>query len=181
MKTCRWIRDHIIEYFDGGLSGSVREDLLSHVSQCPQCRQEYERYARMYSLINEDEVVFPPDGVFERIKANARGGKISVPQITLRRISRILVPTLAAAAILLIILWPRNRTVEFSVPVATLLEDEDIASIAVAAVVNEDMVRDLAAIEYYLMPETEQAIDELTVDEKIEFVDCLHNRYPAGT
>lgn len=181
MKTCSWIRDHIIEYFDGALNGSEREDLLSHVSQCPQCRQEYMRYARLYSLINEDAVPLPPDGVLERIKANARGKEVSASQTTPRRIWRILFPALAAAAVLLVILWPRDRTVEFSVPVATLIEDEDIASIAVAGVVNEDMVRDLAAIEYYLIPEIEQAIDELTVDEKIKFVNCLHDRFRTGT
>lgn len=181
MIDCGWIGRHLVDYFEGELNDHDRNGLLSHVAQCADCRREYDKYARLYLVMSEDEVGLPSTEVFDQIKESARRAPIDAVQAVLRRAAKILVPALSAAAILLIILWPRNKTVEFSIPLAALMEDKEIALIAVTAVVHEDVAHDLASIEYYLLPETELAIDEMTADEKDEFVSSLHQRYPMGT
>ncbi|UCD19294.1 MAG: zf-HC2 domain-containing protein [candidate division WOR-3 bacterium] len=181
MITCGKTADLIVEYLDGALSGSDKQDLLYHLSKCPRCSHEYEKHAELYRIMREDEVVFPPAAVFDHIKEKARQAASGRVRVTFTRSLRFLLPAAAAAIMLLVVIWPRGRTVEFGVPVATLIEDVDIASIAVAAVIDEDMAHDLSTIEYYLFPETEQAIDELTADEKNELVNFLQERYPVGT
>jgi predicted anti-sigma-YlaC factor YlaD len=181
VKFCGWIEKRVIDFLENGLSDVERKRLLSHIAQCPDCKREFQKYERLYRVMSEDEVVVPPAGAFEEIWDNIRQETTRSRRLALRRMSRILVTALAAAAILLVVLWPRNETVEFGVPVAKLMEDEDIASLAVAAIVDEEMADELAAIEYYLLPETEQAIEELTADEKNDFINSLHQRYPTGT
>jgi len=181
MKVCGWVEKHVIDYFDNGLNDADRKKLLSHVAQCPDCKREYQKYERLYRVMSEDEVVLPPVGAFDEIRENSRRETTGSRRLVLKRMSRILLPALAVAAILLVVLWPRNETVEFGVPVATLIEDEDIAFLAVAAIVDEDMMHEFAAIEYYLLLETEQAIEELTADEKSDFINSLHQRNPTGT
>ncbi|UCF69735.1 MAG: zf-HC2 domain-containing protein [candidate division WOR-3 bacterium] len=181
MITCGRTADLIIEYLEGALSESDKHDLLYHLSRCPRCSHEYEKNMKLYRIMREDTVIFPPAAVFDRIKENARQAVGGHVRVTFRRTLRFLVPATAAAIMLLVVFWPRGRTVEFGVPVATLIEDVDIASIAMAAVIDEDMAHDLSTIEHYLLPEIEQAIDELTADERNELVNSLQERYPAGT
>ncbi len=181
MITCGKTADLIVEYLEGALSESDKQDVLYHLSQCPRCGHEYEKHAKLYRIMREDDVVFPPDEVFDHIRENARQAASGPVRLTFRRALRFLVPAAAAAVMLVVVFWPRGRTVEFGVPVAALIEDVEIASLAVAAVIDEDMAHDLSTIEYYLLPETEQAIDELTADEKNELVDFLQKRYPVGT
>ena len=137
----------------------------------------YYRYAR-----NEADARDISQEVFEEMRMNVGRNtwtpdrRSRLPQL----LAEILVPTLAVAALLLIILWPRNGTVEFNVPVAELIEDEEIAGLVFAGIVDDEMMEDFIIIENHLVSDYEEAIDELTPEEEEELVVALSRKFMPG-
>ncbi|MDH4210077.1 MAG: hypothetical protein OEV79_01330 [candidate division WOR-3 bacterium] len=183
MRDCGRTREQMVELLEEQLGSREREELFNHLSRCVECTREYEKIKRQYGLMNSDNVTLHPAEVFEGMKTNVRHTVwLSRPRSRLPRLlPEILIPVLAAAALLLIILWPRNGTVEFNIPVAELIEDEDIAGLVVAGTVDRQMVKELTLIEDHLLPDYEEAIDELTREEEEALIIALHRKYRSGT
>ena len=85
------------------------------------------------------------------------------------------------AALLLITLKPRDPTVEISIPVANLIEDEAIANIAVAGLVNSSLVEEMARMEEFLSFDNDEAIAEMSREERKTLVNFLNRKYTTGT
>jgi hypothetical protein len=183
IRGCARVRGQKVEPLEEQPRSREREELLDHLSRCTQCTAEYEEPTRLYGLMSSDSVTLLLAEVSVGMKRNVRralrpsGTISSLPRL----LPEILIPVLAAAALLMIILWPRNGTVEFSIPVAELIEDEDIAGFVLAGTVDEQIMRELVLIEDHLLPGYEEAIDELTREEEDELIIALQREYRAGT
>ncbi len=183
MKGCGRTREQMVEFLEEKLGSREREELLDHLSRCVECAREYEKLGRLYGLMSSDNVTLPPAEIFEGVNKNlyhtvgmsGRRSRLS------RLLPEILIPVLAAVALLLIVLWPRNGTVEFNIPVAELIEDEDVASLVVAGTVDRQIVEEFILLEDHLLPHYDEAIDELTPEEEEELIIALQRKYRPGT
>ena len=48
MLTCKQAEKMVMPYIDGRLDEEELEDFLSHVNECPACREELEIYFTVY-------------------------------------------------------------------------------------------------------------------------------------
>ena len=133
MKKCSHYRTLLIDLLEDELSPAMREELLQHIVQCTQCALEYSRLQKLSEVMTQDEVALPREGSFETMKQRARQQAIRPRRNLLGRLAKVFVPACALAAALFMIFKGRGETVEMSIPVAHLLEDRDIAKIAMAA------------------------------------------------
>ena len=183
MKDCTRARKQLVELIEEELAPFEREEMLEHISHCAKCTREYRELKKLYGLMKADTVSLPPAEIFDEMRRNVHPhGRLSGRRSKLPRfLAEVLVPVLGVAALLLIILWPRNGTVEFNVPVTELIEDEEIAGLIFARTVDNEMLKELIIIEGHLLPAYEEAIDELTPEEEEEFILALNRKFIPGT
>lgn len=183
MKNCRQVQKDLIGFFEEELTQAERERLLEHLSRCTKCALEFRKLKNLYGLMDSDIIPLPTSEVFEEIRRNVRRNVSSSDRRSglLRILAEILVPILAAAALLLIIFWSRSGTVEFKISVSELIEDEEIAGYVFAGIVDDEMLKELIIIERHLLFDYDEAIDELTPEEEEEFIAALNRKFFPGT
>ncbi len=181
MKECCRCRELLIDLLEGELSVKLREEVLQHIKNCAQCALEYAKLQKLSEVMMQDEVVLPRAGTFESMKQIARQ-QVSQPRRRLLwRVVQVFVPAFAVAVALFMIFRGRGDTVEMSIPVANLLEDADIAGIAVSGIISQDILDEIGELERGMMQDTDEMIDEMSDNEKKELVNILHQKYAVGT
>lgn len=181
MKICEEFTKYMVDCLEKQLSPEDRVRLLTHIEQCADCKKEYQRLENLYGIMDKDDVTFPPQEYFETIKAVVGKQWLRPKRLSLKGILKILIPTFAAAAIIMVVLKPPSKTIEYSIPVDNLIQDEEIAEVAIDGIIDEEIAKEILAMEDYLLVDTDEAIEEFTADEKKEFVNSLHDRYRIGT
>lgn len=181
MTGCSKRREQIVDLLENHLSDSARAELLDHIKHCPECAREYKQLNNLNRIMDGDIVQYPSQDTFERMKSAARQRAVFPKSRVLRRFFKVSVPAFAVVVILFLMLQRRVDTVDMSIPVAHLLEDEEIAEIAVTGVVNADLVREIEFLEEQLYFETDEAIEELSKEQRNELVSSLRRRYTVGT
>ena len=91
--------------------------------------------------MDSDRIDLPPKDFFEVIKTKARKHSSQSRPFPLKKIAKVLVPAFALAAVFLLILKPANNEVELSIPISILIEDEDVAYVAMQGIVTKDVVQ----------------------------------------
>jgi anti-sigma factor RsiW len=181
MKKCAHYRTQLIDLLENGLSDEARDELLAHIAHCQQCAQECSKLRKLDEVMNRDQVILPPVQTFERMKLAARHQVMRPRHEFLRRLLKVSVPAFALAAVIVLVVRGRVETVEISVPVENLLEDTEIAAIAVAGVVDRDILDEIGELEDVLQFDTDDVIDEMSGEEKKELVNSLYEKYAIGT
>ena len=181
MKDCKNRKEMLIDLLEDQLSSKDRTELLKHIKHCAYCAREYSKLQELNRLMDRDRVEYPSEDTFERMKASARQKVQYTRRRLLGRLFKISVPALAMAVLLLFILRGRVETVDVSVPVAHLLEDEEIAHIAIAGIVSTDLMREIESLEEQLSFDADEAIEELSTHQRSELVSSLRRKYAAGT
>ncbi|MGD8978774.1 MAG: zf-HC2 domain-containing protein [candidate division WOR-3 bacterium] len=181
MKDCRNRKEKLIDLLENQLSGEDRNELLEHLKHCPHCAREYSKLQKLRRVMDSDRVEYPPEDTFERMKSLARQRVLQPRRRLLGRLFKALVPAFALAVLLLFILRSRAETVNISIPVAHLLEDEEIAEIAIAGIVSNDLVTEIEVLEEQLSFDADEAIEELSMQQRSELVNSLRRKYAAGT
>ncbi len=181
MNVCDDCQKMMIDLIEDELTAAEKKWLLRHLSDCVDCSKEYKRLKKLYGLMDRDGIQLPPQEFFDHVRSTAKQGVTDRRKLSLKQIAKILVPSLAAAAILILILRPSNNAVEWSVPVSSLIEDEDVAYVAMQGIVTEELVKDLILLEDQLPFDPEEEIEGLTVDEKKRLIDVLNQKYAIGT
>ena len=180
MKKCEEFMKHMVDCLERQISPEDHTRLLAHIEKCARCKKEYLRLEKLYRIMEKDDVTLPPREYFQTIKVAARERRVRPKRLSLKGVLKILIPTFAAAAILLLVLRPSGSTIDYIIPVDNLIEDEEIAEVAIDGIINEDVAREIIAMEDYLHVDTDELIEEFTADEKKEFVNSLHEKYPVG-
>jgi predicted anti-sigma-YlaC factor YlaD len=181
MNSCVRFQQMMIDCIERQIKETVCEGLLEHTKMCSACAREYRQIQNLLGILAEDRVSLPPQESFDRIEAKVRQ-KVFKPKVSMvKRVGRILIPTLAIAAVLFILLKPRSHTVDMSIPVANLIEDEEIARIAVAGIIDRALIDEIVSMEEHLSFDNEEVIEEMTYEEKCALVNYLNRKYAIGT
>ncbi len=181
MKVCDDFQELMVDSIEDGLTPAEQEKLFRHLKDCVDCGKEYERLKRLHGVMDSDEIELPSKDFFEGVKVRARQRMIYPKRFPLKKIAKILIPAFAVAAVFVVIIRPTNNDVELSIPVSILIEDEDVAYVAMQGIVTKDVAKELISIEDHLSFDAEEAIEQLTVDEKRELIDVLNQKYAIGT
>ena len=181
MNKCSRYRTLLVSLLEDELSPAMREELLQHIAECTQCALEYSRLQKLGEVMTEDEVVLPREGRFEMMKQRVRQQAIRPRRRLFGRLAKVFVPACALAAALSMIFRGRGETVEMSIPVAHLLEDRDIAEIAMSGIVSRDVLEEIGELEGDMVTDTDEMIDEMSDFEKKELVNSLYEKYAIGT
>jgi hypothetical protein len=176
MNICEDFRLKIIEYVEETLDPVEEKRLSEHVRTCPACQAELNRYVHLFELLDKDEVEMPDYTFFDAVKQRARQIEL-MPARRFTRWLKVLVPICAAVVIIVILLGRGEKSIEMSVPISTLLEDEEIAHIGLTSIINDKLVDELVAIEDYLLSEADLALEELTDEEEEYLLQILHDKY----
>lgn len=181
MKNCTRFKQQMLDCAEDKLGTRERNRLLEHIKVCATCAREYQQIRKLFSIMADDRVPLPEQSSFDRIRAAAKRQAPRHEYETLKILSRIFVPALALAAILVITLRPTKPTVEMSIPVANLLEDDEIAGFVINGIVDKPLVQEIASMEEYLSFDCDEAIEEMTREEKRLLVNSLNKKYAIGT
>lgn len=181
MNSCKKSESQMIDCIEGQLKSEQQKHLLDHLAHCAQCSIEYRRLQALYDLLSKDSLTLPPRESFETMKDAARKQVLRSRPFTFKNLARVLVPVFAVAAIFLIILKPKDDKIEIRIPVANLIQDGEIARMAMAGVLDRETFEGILAMEDHVLSDTDEAIEEMTSSEKNEFMISLHRRYPLGT
>jgi anti-sigma factor RsiW len=181
MNICNDCQKMLADLIEGELTPEQTKELVQHLNDCRICTREYEKLKKLYGLMDQDEIELPPREFFERMRSTVKEKAAHRRRFPLKDIARILVPAFAAAAILVLIFRPANNAVEWSIPVSSLIEDEDVAYLAIKGIVTEDVAEDLISLEDQLSFDTEEEIEGLTSEEKKELIDIINQKYTVGT
>lgn len=181
MKKCEEFMKQMVDCFEKQLSPANRMRLLAHLEECADCRNEYRRLENLYEIMAKDVVTLPSQEYFERTRVAVRGKGLRSKRLSLKGFLKVLIPTCAAAAILMIVLRQPSKTIYYSIPVDYLIEDVEIAEVAIEGIIDKDIAREIIAMEDYLSLDTDEIIEEFSDDEKKEFVNSLYDKYRIGT
>ena len=181
MKNCDDWQKMMVDLVEQELTPTQKRELVNHLGDCPVCAGEYDRLKKLYKLMDQDRIELPPREFFESMRSTVKQEAAFPRRFPLKEIARILVPAFAAAAVLVLILKPANKVVEWSIPVSSLIEDEDVAYLAMQGIVTEDIAEDLISLEEELSFDAEEEIEGLTNQEKKELIDVLNKEYVVGT
>lgn len=130
--NCEWVKDNISAYIDGELTGSQEEMIDSHLSECSECRAEFDRLSMAWDALTLWEDKQPPLHLKTAILSRIKTEKYS-------RLLRILLPVAAVLVITFSIfllydeinhydkqaLISKKAEGEFSMPVEMVSIDED--------------------------------------------------------
>ena len=181
MNVCDNCQKMLMDLIEGELTTLEKKDLLRHLDDCVSCGREYERLKRLYGLMDRDKIELPPKEFFESMKSIVKQTVTYPKKFSLKQIAKIMIPAFAVAAVLVLIFKPANNAVEWSVPISNLIEDEDVAYLAMQGIVTKEIAKDLISIEDQLSFDTEEEIEGLTIDERKELTDVLNQKYAIGT
>ncbi|KPL12955.1 hypothetical protein AMJ74_05900 [candidate division WOR_3 bacterium SM1_77] len=181
MKKCARYQQQMIDCIEDQLTKEAHDELLEHIERCAACAREYRQLRALYEVMDKDRVALPAGECFEKIKMASSQRVVLPKRITLKQLARILVPVLAVTVIFVMLFSRRNDVIEINIPVTNLIEDEEIAEIAFAGIVDEDIFDEIMDMEKYLTFDNDDEIEEMTIEEKNELIDSLCQRYALDT
>lgn len=176
MNICDEFKRKLIDYLEDELINKERKQFDDHLQHCERCQTEYTRVKRLYAILDKDEVILPEQEFFDNLRIKVRQSKVALRRFHIGKIIRILIPAFAAAMIILLLNRPQ-KTVEFSVPTAALLEDKEIASLSLDGIISDELINELSVIEDDLPLHMDEFIKELSDEEVDEFIKSLAKKY----
>jgi len=180
VNTCKKFKGKLLDYLEHQLSNTEHRKFEEHLQQCSLCQKEYLSLKKLYGILDRDEVILPEAQFFDDVKVTVRQKDITPQRLPIWKITRVLVPVAITAAIALLLYRP-SKTTEISVPVADLLEDRNIASLALSRIVDDALVNELTEVEDQFMYDIDEILDEFTDEQKEQFIKVLYAKYGMGT
>jgi anti-sigma factor RsiW len=181
MKECSWVQSRLIDRIEGELHDAETCVFDAHIKECPACRREYEITRRLYSSL-KDEVQVPDDAYWDSLRHRIRQHPVPlrVRHSWFRKLVPIAIPVLVAFVVIVLLSRRPSPTIEMTVPVSELLEDEDIATLALQTIVHDDMLQDLIIIEEFLPFDIDEMIGEMTLQEQQLFIELMMKEQGHG-
>jgi hypothetical protein len=178
MKRCSWIK----RLMESDMSDHDRIEFDRHLKDCERCRQEFNELKLLYSRLHDDEVPLPDDRYWETVRQRVRQREVCIGKKPswVKRLVPIAVPVIALCIALFVFVIRPSQTVEMIIPVAEILEDEDIAALALERMSHEEIVDDFEVIEESLPLDIEEAFSEMTSEEKELFIEFLTQNNGIG-
>lgn len=175
MKVCEY-RDKIIDYIEGLLDERQKTIFENHIKVCDVCKKELSEMKRLYEIMDKDIISIPEEANFANIKQRARQ-----EEIVLRKphwnIWNIFVPVLGALVFILLINKNKEQTLEISVPISNLSQDQYFNVLLLERIIDNSMVNQLNRLEEFFSADLEEGLKELTVDECEQFIEIMKEKY----
>lgn len=182
MKNCKWAQRRLIDYIEKTMDEKTTLQCEEHLKACPICKKEYDRILLLYGILDKQKVPFPDPVFWDTVKEHVYHQPVVLkPGSWIRKVVPIAVPVCAIAVILFILLHRPNETVEITVPVSELLEDRDIAAIALNNIISDELIQEFTLIEESLPFDIDEFVGEMTVEEQQLFINLLEEIYNVGT
>lgn len=147
-----------------------------HLNECEECQQELSEYKKLYELIDRDEISLPEKEFFERIRENIRKEEISLKK-SFWKVLGVLAPVFGLIVFLIILNFNKEQSIEIPISISNLLQDENLNTLLLERVINDELINQFNVIEEYFSEESAQMLKEMTQDEKLEFIKILSNKY----
>lgn len=180
MNVCEEFKDKVIDLVENQLSGQKCKKYYEHMQHCSQCQREYTAVKNLFEMLDKEKIILPEESFFDELRLKVRKEKLHFHPFALKNIIKVLIPICAAAAILLIFSRP-STTVEITVPTSALLEDEDVASLSLARVIDEELINEMSAVENDWSFDIDETIEGMTEEERTELIENLYEKYGNGT
>jgi predicted anti-sigma-YlaC factor YlaD len=81
--NCKSFKEHIIFYLDGELDPIASAEFDQHRSACEACKRQFNQFASMYGLIEEDRITKSDPWIYGKVmtKVNEKAGEIKAEKI----------------------------------------------------------------------------------------------------
>ncbi|MBN2620347.1 zf-HC2 domain-containing protein [candidate division WOR-3 bacterium] len=174
MKGCSWVKKRLIDRVEGELNAAETRVFDNHIKECPACKKEYETTRRLYNSL-KDDVRFPDTAYWDSLPRRIRQNPVPLRRqgFWFKKLIPVLIPVIAACMVIVLLSRRPAPTIEMTVPVSALLEDEDIAMLALQTIVHDDMLQDLMVIEEFLPLDIDEMIREMTLQERQLFIELI--------
>lgn len=175
MKDCK-DKERLIDFLEGTMSPEELTLFKKHLEECDLCRNESIELKKLYDLIDKDEVLLPEREFFEQLKENIRKKEIPLRK-SIWKTFGILAPAFGLIIFLILSNIKREEFVEVSIPTALLLQDENFNNLLLDRILNDELMDQFRIIEEYIQADAEQALMEMTLDERDEFINLIMSKY----
>lgn len=176
MKNCKY-RDKVINYIDGQLNYQEAYDFESHLKTCGSCQKEIIEFKRVYEILDNDEVPVPEQGFFDKLRIRIRMKEIILKPSPVWQITRIAAPVLAVLVVVFLIFNKPRGTIEITVPISSLLQNEDFNNLLLDRIIDDKVVTHFTTLEDYFTPNIEEYLNEFSEDEKVEFIKIITEKF----
>ncbi len=175
MKGCKY-KIAILDYIEDLMQPEQRLMFERHLNGCEECRRELSGYRKLYELIDKDEISLPEKEFFERIKENIHKEEIPLKK-PIWKFFGVLAPIFSLAILLILFNFKKEQFIEMPVHVTNLFQDENLNSLLLERIVDDELIHQFNLIEEYLGIESIQTLMEMERNEKDEFIKMLYNKY----
>ncbi len=175
MKKCK-NKTLILDYIENVISSDQKVLFEKHLNECTECREELFAYKKLYELIDKDSIVLPEKEFFEKIKDNIRKEEIPLKKPRLK-FWGVLAPVLGFIVFLILFNFNKEKSIEIPIYVNNLIQDENLNSLLLERLVDEELINQFNIIEEYLELEFTQILMEMDQNEKQEVIKILFNKY----
>jgi anti-sigma factor RsiW len=175
MKKCSWVQKRIIDRIEGELNDAEVVAFDMHIKECSLCKREYRDFRRLYESLRGEQVPLPADAFWERMQQRIRRHPIYLPvgRQWLRKLVPVAACVLTACVLVFMLVKRSPRSVEIDIPVSELLEDEDIAEIALRSMACDDLSKDIMIIEESMPFDIDEMVSEMTSEEQELFIELI--------
>lgn len=180
MRICKEFKRKILDFIEHHMDENEYKKFEEHLNQCSLCQKEHASLMNLYGVLEKDEVILPENEFFENLKVRVRQKDITPQRSYIWKISRVLAPVVVATAIVLMLYRP-EKTMEISIPLANLLADKEFASYALDKIIDDTLINELTEVEDHFLLNVDEALDELSDDEKQKFIKGLYKKYGFET
>jgi anti-sigma factor RsiW len=174
----------MIDRVENNLTDKASTIFDAHIGDCPACQKEYNELQILYDDLHEDIVPLPDEGYWETVRQRVREKAVCLgtSRSWVRKLVPVALPVFVAGCIALIVLVRRpSETLEMTVPIEEMLEDEEIAAITLQAMSFKDLIEDFTVIEESLPLDIEEACSDMTADEKEYFIELITKSNGIGS
>lgn len=103
--TCQQCREQLSDYLEGDLPAELQAQVAAHLDGCAECARVFEELRTVVAAVRSLPEVEPPPGLQERLQAALRAGSAQPRARRFELRLRYLSSALAAAAVLLLMVW----------------------------------------------------------------------------
>lgn len=185
MSHCRH-QNLVVDYLENNLDPVRKDEFEKHLCSCPYCQAAHKELTALYALLAKEEIPQPDDLFWREIRQR-------IGQLDHRsagpsghrpwRFRYLLLPTLAAAAVLLIVtlIHHPTATIEYSIPIENIIQHDDFNLLSLDNLVDDSLYQQLISLETYFEPAVDDALDELNLEEKMHLIKIIKDQYGDKT
>lgn len=178
MINCRKCREMLIDYLEEDLDKESSAVVFDHLARCLECSREYEEILKLGRLLDKDKIDLPSEAWFESARIRIRKAVASGKKKSGIHLAWAFIPAAVAAMILLYAFFPRKpESIDFEISTSYLLEDDDIAAVALRGLIDEELINDLDGLETWELENGDYVINDMSREEKDAFIKKLNEIY----